>query len=365
MKIGIITFVHNNSYGAFLQAFALQYKLNSLGYDAEVIDLKKPTSSKWVKLYLLVVRACREFVKSPLKTIKKLLAHFSQMKSEPKFEGITKKENKFYDFFYNDTRHSPIQYTSNSLYSSKLPYDVYITGSDQVWNYAMTSRLDVYFLKFAKKAKKISYAASFGFSFFPFFLKTRYRKLIDNIDYISVRETTAVNLVKQISKKTVTKVLDPSFLLTKEEWLKLSIPVDTPKRYILVYDLMKSEWLDYIAKEISVKFQAEIITPGECTPKEFISLINGALYVISSSFHGIAFSINFGKKFIAICRKSKDTNSRIIDLLKSFGLSHALCFEGQEMDIENINFDYYRTTSFIENERVNSTNFLINSIYGK
>jgi len=361
-KIGIITFIHNGSYGAFLQAYALQYALNKKGYNAEVIDIVKPTTGRFTKLYLDIKGAFNLLKKGDISSILKKYKTISRARN--KFTGKTAIENVFYDFFYNQTKHSAIQYTANSIYNANLDYDVVITGSDQVWNYMMTSRLDVYFLKFAKNAKRISYAASFGISTLPFWLKREYKSLIKNIHHISVREKEGAILAKKLLKNSdPLVVVDPTLLVPKNEWTVLESKVNNiPSKYILVYNLKGSDVLDQYANEVSTTLNAEIIRLKDYTPNEFIYLINNALYIVTSSYHGTVFSINFNKPFTTILRKSKATNSRLVGLLESAGLGDRILFEEDAFrpNIHNISFE--KANDFLIKGRNKSLEFLEKSI---
>lgn len=360
MKVGIVTLIHGRSIGGFLQAYALSTKLNNLGYEAEVIDFKIPTSSRFVKLYLSFVVAVKEFFRNPLSTLVKT---FKRLSKSRQVEGNKNDVEVFHDFFYFKTPHSSRRYDADTFYSVPLEYDVYVTGSDQVWNFAMTSRLDVYFLQFVRDRPKVAYAASFGFDTLPFFLKNKYRRLISCIDCVSVREKSARRIVKQISNKPVCNVLDPTLLLEMEEWLRVSKKVDLPQRnYILFYDLIGSEWAKEKVSGLATVLCCDVITPSGCSPDEFLTLMANASYVVTSSFHGVAFAINFRRRFSAFCRPSKATNARIEDLLSDLGLSSRLVYEGEGDVCPQCSIDYDKVDERLRSMRNSSVEYIKNAL---
>lgn len=227
MKIGIVTYVKCDNYGAELQAYALQKKLNDWGYNAEVLDLEKQkknlVSSRVVRK--AIINRYRRFglfegTKAVFRLILDKYAVYKSNKSNS--DKLEERHALFSSFFNEFIRHSDRYYSLTDLYNVDLPYDTYIAGSDQIWNYMQTDYLDVYFLKFANRfnARKIAYAGSFSVPTIPDDLKSTYGELIKNLDYISVRELDAQKIVEVCSGRTAEVVLDPTFLLTKEEWIK-------------------------------------------------------------------------------------------------------------------------------------------------
>src|SRR5699024_7284633 len=139
------------------------------------------------------------------------------------------------------------QYKSmDELYHTNMDYDIYIVGSDQVWNPSASSSIEPYFLTFApQNAPKLAYASSFGLSSIPSHLSNRYTNLLNNLDEISVREESGVELVKQLIGKEAKLVVDPTLLLDKSNWTPYMKPVNgiLPKKYVLIYQLLPSNAL--------------------------------------------------------------------------------------------------------------------------
>ena len=175
MKIGIVTYVKCDNYGAELQAYALQWKLNQMGYDAELIDLQKIEKDLASNASSILPAIKNRFVvykwKAPYEIAKLAIDVIKRKISAKKNEDNALEKHKlFLDFFEKFIRHSERYYTIEEIrHATDLKYDVYIAGSDQIWNYMHNDNLDVFFLEFAKKfgARRISYAASISAATIP------------------------------------------------------------------------------------------------------------------------------------------------------------------------------------------------------
>lgn len=385
MKIGIVTYVKCDNYGAELQAYALQKKLNDWGYNAEVLDLEKQkknlVSSRVVRK--AIINRYRQFglfegTKAVFRLILDKYAVYKSNKSNS--DKLEERHALFSSFFNEFIRHSDRYYSLADLYNVDLPYDTYIAGSDQIWNYMQTDYLDVYFLKFANRfnARKIAYAGSFSVPTIPDDLKSTYGELIKNLDYISVRELDAQKIVEFCSGRTAEVVLDPTFLLTKEEWIK-NIGIRrkfADGKYVLIYTLSGSRYIYNLAKNIASRLGVEVINIKsnfsrvkedsgilhyyDIGPREFVSLFENAEYVITDSFHGTAFSINFNIPFTTLLNPSSNMNSRVLSILKITGLENRIIYDdGKNHLPKSINVDYAKVNDAINSWREKSKNFLI------
>jgi polysaccharide pyruvyl transferase WcaK-like protein len=241
------------------------------------------------------------------------------------------------------------------LYEASMDYDIFVTGSDQVWNPGAQSSIEPYFLTFAPdSARKISFAASFGVSEIEPNLRERYKEYLSRYDFISVREQNACDMVKQLVGKDAECVLDPTLLLTKDEWMKVARQYDNvPERYVLVYTLFDSPAIFNLAKRIAQEKGISVLRitkrayfvnkiDGVCNildagPAEFVSIISGADYVVTDSFHGTVFSVNFGVPFSVVVSSKKKNNSRMESLLELVGLNTRMINEN--MDMENVEYE--------------------------
>lgn len=364
-KIGIITFHRAHNYGAMLQAYALQEYLKK--YDVKIIDFNDKNINRCYK----IIRVNEKNVKGNIKSII----------SDMLFLNKNIRRYYFFNKFLKNNMKLTQKYKSKKSLMVNYPkFDIYITGSDQVWNPNIVGKIDdIYTLNFGeKKIKRISYAASIGISKLK---KSDYEKLIEDInkiDKISVRERSAKELLeKKIVKKNIEVVLDPTFLIKKEEWEKkfrnkflikeeyiFAYEVDYNEEYIkIVNELSKRTNLKVVYFEKRNKGYNKVLKNMYCSgPKEFVMYLKNAKYVVTSSFHATAFSIIFNKNLWVVAHKV--TGSRTADLLKMCKLENRIVksyseFLQNEYDEE---IDYEKVNKIIEKMRKKSTLWLENSI---
>ncbi len=312
MKIGVLTFPKAINYGAALQTAALQMVLRERGVDASVIDYKCSAIESNSKVFDI----------RKIADLRYTLAHLGNLPMAIKRKKQFKKFLKAHFCF-----------TSDNPYD----YDAVITGSDQVWNYNLTDDDWFYFLNYPKKhTKKISYAASFGLSELSPENKKILQPLLEDFDFLSVREATAVNLVQDTCNNDVSLVLDPTLLLNEKQWEPIADSSITNTGYIFVYLLFNNDKLWEFAYKLSKetglpiktisysrfhKKQAEYsFTAG---PSQWLSYLKNADYVVTNSFHGVAFSINFQKKFFFDMPPAKaGVGSRISDITNRYALAN-------------------------------------------
>lgn len=352
-KIGTITFHKAINYGAVLQTYALQKALINEGINTEVINY---TNNKIDNSYKLFHN------KSIKKIISDVIYFFVKMKKKKKF-------NKF----INDNIILSEECKSFSdLEKIETNYDMFITGSDQVWNSKHTGMDEGYFLKFVKNSKKKnSYAASFGFNEIPEGKQEIYTEMLKEFNNISVREKNGINIINSLIKPNcdVEIHLDPTFLIDKEDWNKIAkIPKETD--YILVFVMQKNktifEFAEKLAKEtgkkiiyISDSFKKRIKAKYKYTlsPEEWLGYFINANYIVTNSFHGAAFSIILNKKFYMELQKPPATaNSRLEDLLEKFGLQDRKIVNGENAVRTDIRWEY--VNNIINEEKNKSINYL-------
>lgn len=384
MKIGIVTYIKDDNYGEELQAFAMQYYLNSQGWDAEVIDLEKRvkdlSKSKDAIIPAIINRFKVYNWKAPYFILKKIVDVWRKKRHDNNNKEYKKQFHQlFEDFFNKYTKHSEKYYTLDEIrVTEKLPYDTYIAGSDQIWNYMHTDFLDVFFLEFAKKyhAKRISYAASISVPKIPEEMKSIYKKLVTNIEYLSVRELQGAKLLSQISDQKAEVVLDPTLLLNQNEWMKVvgKNPFINEK-YVLVYTLSGSQYIKELAKGIAKKLECKKIifiisneafiyengieTQILIGPCEWVGLMSEAQYVVTDSFHGTAFSINFNRPFTTLVNPVSNMNTRVMSILEITNLKSRIIYDdGKNRKPESLNIDYSTVNQTIEKWRNKSKTFL-------
>lgn len=376
-KIGIITIVKVNNYGAELQAYALQKKLNLLGYDAEIIDYLFYKNKAHIK-----EKISRPFYPYPFKKkIKEFLEPwYHKIRCLPYWRNKRKREKAFDLFHKKHTRFSSICYRSYSqLYQNPPIYDVYCVGSDQVWNPGCYTNLNPYFVSFAPRGKKrISYASSFGVKVLPQHAQEKYKDLLLQMDAISVREDAGVDIVNEISGRNAVKVADPTLLLTTDDWLEIAnydkVPTD---KYILLYVLKDSDYIKQKALEIGREQGLKVVrickeaykqdkkTDGiidilDAAPDDFLGLFSKAEIVLTNSFHGTVFSIMFRKEFYTILNAENNNNTRQINLLETVGVEDRIVYEGSFVKRNKIDYiDCHNRMNLLIKK---SEDYLINAI---
>lgn len=379
-KIGIITILKVNNYGAELQAYATQKKLQLMGYDAEIIDYlfyKNPRHKRTKRSAPTAKMSMKKYLQELLFPI------IANWKARNYRKAQEARNRKFELFHTENTKQSECYDTIDKLMAAQLDYDVLMSGSDQVWNPGVYSCLDPYLLKFGNdKMKRVAYASSFGVSSLPEDVRAYYKEALQNYDAISVREDKAVELVKRVSGCDAQLVLDPTLLLNKEQWLEVAKPVDGVPDipYILIYELIPVPYVKELAKYLSQKTgmpivrlcknaavedaEAEIVSVIDAGPSEFITLFDKAGFVVTNSFHGTAFSLNFGKQFYTVIPRGASNNSRQKSILKLFGCENRMIVEGSSMP-EVSEVDITRTMETLDREREKSINYLKNAIDGE
>lgn len=326
MRIGIITFNRAYSYGARLQTFALVKYLNNLGHQAEVIDYSDIGQAPLPR---------SEFKWAIHKYILKKIFYAVMGKKE------IIRRRKFFEFSEKYTPHSSEHYVSSeSLESIEKEYDLFISGSDQVWNPLYNNNDLNFLLHFVKNSrKKISYAASFGTSELSQSTFETYKKELATFDDILVRENEGAELVYQMLGKRPNVVLDPTFLIDTEQWNSIVIyPFKKHFKYILCFKILDvnpiyNKLIKHLQKLTNYKlivldhpYQLKRVN-GKlyCTagPQEFLGLIKNASFVVTNSFHGTVFSILFNRPFYTVLNNF-GFNSRLENLAKALNLSNRI-----------------------------------------
>lgn len=343
-RIGIITYNWADNYGAILQAFALKKTLGDLGCESKVINYyphnKEPFNIR--------------------QSIKNIL-----------FWSWNKSVRKKFDIFRRDFLSLTLPIRREDLPLLNEDFDLFVAGSDQVWNFECNGNgWDTsYMLDFVEEdSKKFSYAASFGKETLSEKEKEKAASLLKDFNAISVREKSALAIIKEITGKDAILHLDPTLLMSKEAWgsMAQTIPQED---YILLYLMNANEKIINYAKSLSRMTGLDIVyvsthplTKYGLKPKaphvmEWLSYFLKAKYVVTNSFHGLAFSINFNKDFfVDLLPPPSNVNSRLENLLELTGLKGRL--------IDNIGDNYDESISWmqvnkiLEEERSKSKEYL-------
>ncbi len=385
--IGIVSCYFKNNYGSMLQAYASQKILDDIGIPNETINISELKDfSKGKKKYYISQLTNLNFIKTKLGMIK--LKIYAKLNKNLK-RNFAIRNKKFEEFKRNfNLTKSFSTYKELNVYSEKRYSDV-IVGSDQLW-LPVNVVSDYYTLNWVpEEVNKISYATSFGISSIPDKYKEQYKTFLNRIEHISVRESNAVKLVKDVSGIDATLVCDPTLLLTKEEWM--DVQQEEPilnEKYIFCYFLgnniehrkfverlkektgYKIVSINHCDEYVKYSDQFADIIPYDVGPSEFVNYIRNAEYVCTDSFHGTVFSLINNVNFFTFRRfnnKSKmSTNSRIHSLLEIVDLKNRLITGNEDVEdlIKEI-IDFKRVNKKLEEFRNGSKEWLLKSIKWK
>lgn len=348
MKICTMTCHHVYNYGATLQAFALQHYLESLGHDVEIIDYRLPSHRRydWSFIYpvgrLYNLTQKFPFLKWPvcLYRNRKYLKTWRRKKSFDNF-----------DISYLHITENTYR-TTEELQNNPPKADIYIAGSDQIWNTdTINGHMPGYYLDFGdKETKRISYAASFGISEIDNECKAFVKEEVGKLNAISVREKSGAKILGQLAFENVDVVCDPVFLLSKAEWQKMARQSKSynlkKNSYILLYDFIGDEQVEIFCKQLSKETGKLIVSVNDfesrhyadmnindASPLEFMSLIDNAACVIANSFHATAFSVIFEKDFYTFSLMTQRNSSRMSDFMSLVGLRNRFHATEKQPDI--------------------------------
>lgn len=361
--IYIITLPNQRQYnfGGVLQNYALQKYLRDNGYQVTCLHCNTDSVKQFLRYSLLNL----------------FMIDISVYKKKIKINFAKKRDllrNKiFTEFIYKNIAPYNVKWFDKDKFSRICSTaDRVIVGSDQVWNpfWAVTSKTyDKFFLSFVPYEKRVSYAASFGVSQLPDSQKDLFKKGLNGIKYLSVREEEGAEIVESVIGKRPEVVIDPTLLLERKQWDAVLVkPQSIPKgKFMLVYFLGEvSNMVQMKIQRIAKKYQLEILNINDVNeqyylngPGEFIYFISKANLVYTDSFHATVFSLLYNRPFIVEERDNKgidNMNSRIMTLLNMVGLQERYQFRGVDEGV--FSNDYQRAYEILHSERENAHRFL-------
>ena len=355
MDIKVITRHAPSNYGSLLQSIATITILEHLGHTCEIIDYIRD-DEHGLKAVTTSLNGKQGWNGNPLKKLAYIALRYpEEKKAELKFSRMRKKYLKLTG---RCRTHEDLRL---------LDADVFMTGSDQVWGPTLNGRYDeAYFLSFVTGKPRTAYAASFGRTDFTPQILAEYKKLLSTYSDIAVRENSAVDLLTQMGIPCAGQVLDPTLLLTGEEWSK-RIKRNIEGKYVLVYQLHNNPVLtDYALRfarhtglplyRISPTFH-QIRRGGKFVYlpdlDEFLSYIKNCTYFLTDSFHGTAFALNFNKQFIEILPNNK-TGSRNQSILQLTGLTDRILTDFSDFSMADKVIEYTLVNNILAKERQKS-----------
>ena len=345
-NIAIITWINYPNYGTYLQAYALQQYIKSLGYNCKILNDKDYIASNFNWKF----------------EIKKIL--WGLKEHYRNYRGSWNYSLSLYESFKN--KYLNIENIVNDSDYLNKQYDAFVCGSDQIWNpfFLSNSQSKFYYADFAYK-RKIAYAPSIGVSEIPLQYKTIFKELTKNFEFLSSREQQGVDALHELTGKDASKVVDPTLLLNAEQWdmLLSSSEACDESDYILAYFLTPNPnfiqmTLKYaIQRGLKLKifytdksyynYNCDLVSAG---PIEFMFYIKNATCLFTDSFHGSIFASIFHTQFFTFKRfkqTARSQNSRVVNLLNMMGISERLLDEDNcetvyklsDIDFEQVDYN--------------------------
>lgn len=361
MRIYIITLHRAQNYGSLLQTLALQNKIEELGHQAFVMDYYPERFTN--KGLLARLKGKSSKLKNPLF----LLAAKALI-----LPSYYKKEKQFDKFLHRIHLLKPTFASNEEAKGIFTDADAYCAGSDQIWNSHWNEGVEkALYLDFVPKGKLcFSYAASIGLSEIPKNEMEETKKLLDKFEFLSIREDKGVELVANLGRTDVVQSLDPTLLMSKEEWNKYADDRFANEKYIITYNLHHDPEIDKYAHALSLKYGIEvrnisynwhdIVRKGHLewcpTVEGFLGLIKHAQYVIADSFHATVFSIIFEKQFVTITPQI--ASSRLSSLLNMIGLQDHILSRFIDTSVIEQSIDYRKVKDITATERLKSMDYL-------
>ncbi|WP_406038192.1 2-succinyl-5-enolpyruvyl-6-hydroxy-3-cyclohexene-1-carboxylic-acid synthase [Succinimonas sp.] len=370
-KVAYLSWLGTN-YGSTLQGTALFKSIEKLGYDCEIVGASN--FHKWKKPDVSLK------TQNPKKYDHDLMGYNFTVFMENVLDFADE-----LDEIQSDGVLSPVQIEASTQYSA------FVCGSDQVWKPYTFWFTAKQYLTFADSDRTIGYAPSVGWKEIPAEASSnipQWKEWLSHVRYLSARDVPSAKLLNQATGRDVTTVIDPTLLLTPEEWLGVLPPpryaqeiseiLNSGKSYLLAYLLDTSPGRENIVAKLSQKLGLEVIwltgrsntgavqrNCAETDPSGFVHLISGASFVVADGFHGCCFAINFSKPFIFIARKAGPGNdSRIEDLHGRMGISGRIVTSISDLDKIELAMNFEKTVQILNDERYKSLDYLKNSLKG-
>ena len=364
MVVNVITRHAPTNYGSLLQAIATQRVIMNLGHECRIINYI-PKCETGVRMAITQLEQKTKWRRNPIKkAIYLMVAEPETLLMDRKFLAMRKK------YLLMGPRCATTG-ELKKLYAEKKD-EVFLTGSDQVWGPISTGHYDpTYFLDFVpKSSRKLAFAASFGKAIFDEQTLKEYRVLLKKYDSLAVRENVAVELLKKmdISAK---QVLDPTLLMDADAWSEYVKPMKKPEKYVLVYQIHANSDLDHYAVKFAEKAELPLLRVSPLLHQAkrsgkfvycpdisgFLDLVKNATYMVTDSFHGTAFAINFNTQFVEVLPNT-GTSSRNQSILELTGLTDRIVRDLNDFSYIDQEIDFKEANEKIGTSRIESIRIL-------
>lgn len=378
-KTGLVC-VTNNNYGSLLQTYALQIFLQKYSSQTEILNYKESVIRKLYRLRNL------QYAKDKIKSM--YYKAYIYLFRKKIYIGLEKRNLQCENFKNNRLNRSVLYKSYRELEKQSYNYDVMILGSDQVWH-PLNLSMNYFTLSFVPQAiKKIAYAPSFGVSNLPKSKVKKYRDYISRFDFLSVRETSGQEIIKNLLKREPLLTCDPTLLLDTVDWINIVGEKETYNcNYIFCYFIGDNPSHRKFANKMAKKYNYKIVvlkhidefiktdenfgdfSPYNIGPLEFLNLILKSSIILTDSFHATVFSIQFRKPFYTFYRfanaDKRSTNSRLFNFLCLLHLENFLLNNEDCLLDSNVNIkcpDYEKVHLKIKEIRMKSQCFLLNAL---
>ena len=365
MKTGLVTFYHIHHYGALLQAYATERAVESLGSECEIIDYYVNQDNSLFRRPTGLGSAAHDAHTA---------LHYTPLKT---------RYERFERFARERLRISGHRYESlEELRTAKLPYDLILSGSDQIWNPKIfpNGRFDPVFFGAFSDQRKIAYAPSFGIPRIPEEMEEELAGYLRQFSHLSVREQQGQRIVRHITGQDVPAVLDPTLLLDRQQWAEVAEPSPMQGGYILCYCISRpgalEPYIRRLAEETGLPvvqlcgIRQKVHPRAHCVldagPAEFLGWFQGASVVCTNSFHGTVFSTQFQKPFftaVAPAELASPESSRTFSLLTTLGLTERIIGKGDTAGLTD-EIDYSAVEQRLERARQGSLDYLWGALTG-
>lgn len=351
-KVAIVNRTNLKNFGSVLQVYALCQAVQKLGYESEVVwqsgNMSKNFDIRPNKLLKVGIKA--------LLHPSLVLSLYKMVREAKKVIVDPEKVRLFDEFVANNFKQS--LYASDELerVASSDEYYKFICGSDQVWATTTLYPDPMMYLRFAPLNKRIAYAPSFGRDYVPSYNRKTIKSYIKDIDCLSIREDVGKKLIKELTGRDVPVVADPTLLLCPEEWDSLKANIKLPENYVLCYfldvpsDEVKAAICKYVRDNNKTivalghfecnDLPQDIVMHPAAGPGEFLTITSNADMVITDSYHGMLFAINYHKKFWSVERaySQYDQSSRQMTVLSRLGLDERYVKFNYQFTGKDINY---------------------------
>lgn len=362
MEVKVITRHSPSNYGSLLQSIATIKVLQKMGCNAEIIDYQRE-DERGMGIIKSQLKIKKERYGNPLSRLAYILVRYPV--------------EKYAQWRFDKMRRRYLPKTPRMRFIeelSSLKSDMFMTGSDQVWGPMMNGMYDkAYFLEFVTgNIPKVAYAASFGKTQFDKQTEDDYTRMLSKYSAITVREKSAVEIIQSWGlDNCLGQVLDPTLLLDKNQWKEVlglnKRKVKYKKKYILLYLIHNYPEHSAYAQSLSEKMNLPIVRVnpffhqkriGEkffCCPdvSDFVSMVENASFMVTDSFHGTCFAINFNVHFVELLPQN-GTSTRNQSILELTGLTDRIVKDYSDFNWSGKIIDYERVNAILDLERSKS-----------